>query len=131
VPELQSANASAVIIEEFSKRLRLARASELALARRFLEAESLLCGKGLRCSDPDELDLLARIYLKQNGFADAKGAWSRASSAAQASDRYSLLLEELAKYEMEYAKRKRMILFASAILFSLAMTFFLLTRLKG
>jgi hypothetical protein len=131
VPQPQSADGSAVIIENFSKRLRLARASELALSRRFLEAESLLCGRGMVSSDPDDLDLLARIYLKQGRFADARGAWDRASVTDQSNAKYASLLEELAKHEIKYVGRKRVILVSSAIMFAMAIVTILLIKMKG
>jgi len=131
VPQPQSADPSAAIIEGFSKKLRLARASELALSRKFLEAESLLCGRGLVSSDPDDLDLLARIYLKQERFTDAREAWNRASVADQNKTRYAPLLEELAKLEIEYVRRKWRIVAASAIMFAVAMVIIILTKLKG
>jgi hypothetical protein len=59
----------------FEDRLRLSRASELALWGRLLEAEALLCpGRHLPMS-ADELDLLARIHVKQGQFDQAKRRW--------------------------------------------------------
>lgn len=62
----------------FEDRLRLSRASELASWGRLLEAEALLCpGKHLPMS-ADELDLLARIHVKQGQFDQAKRRWEDA-----------------------------------------------------
>lgn len=66
------------ITTRFEDRLRLSRASELASAGRLLEAETLLCpGKHLPMS-ADELDLLARIHVKQGQFDQAKRRWEDA-----------------------------------------------------
>jgi hypothetical protein len=62
------------ISQRFDDRLRLARASELALCGRLLEAEALLCSGNLPMSD-DELDLLARIHVKQGQFDLARRRW--------------------------------------------------------
>ena len=62
----------------FEDRLRLSRAGELASWGRLLEAEALLCpGRHLPMS-ADELDLLARIHVKQGQFDLAKRRWEDA-----------------------------------------------------
>ena len=66
------------LVARFEDRLRLSRASELALWGRLLEAEALLCpGRHLPMS-ADELDLLARIHVKQGQFDLAKRRWEDA-----------------------------------------------------
>jgi hypothetical protein len=63
------------LAKQFDDRTKLARASELARDGRLLEAEGLLCqGKGLPES-VEELDLLARIHVKQGRFDDARRRW--------------------------------------------------------
>lgn len=62
------------IVQRFDDRLRLARASELALCGRLLEAEALLCPGNLPMSD-DALDLLARIHVKQGQYDLARRRW--------------------------------------------------------
>lgn len=62
------------IAQRFDDRLRLARASELALSGRLLEAEALLYPGNLPMSD-DELDLLARIHVKQGQYDLARRRW--------------------------------------------------------
>jgi hypothetical protein len=67
------------LAKRFDDRLRLARASELASWGHLLEAESLLCpGRHLPMS-ADELDLLARIHVKQGRFDQAKRRWEDAA----------------------------------------------------
>lgn len=66
------------LTKRFEDRLRLSRASELATSGRLLEAESLLCpGRHLPMS-ADELDLLARIHVKQGQFDLARRRWEDA-----------------------------------------------------
>ena len=66
-------------IARFNERMRLARASELALMGRTLEAETLICpGRHLPMSS-DELDLLARIHVKQGRYDQARKRWEDAA----------------------------------------------------
>lgn len=62
--------------------IRLARATELARSRRYLEATALLTPQGRLPSDHKELDLLARIAAQQRRFAEAERLWNDASKAA-------------------------------------------------
>lgn len=67
------------LVMRYDDRLRLARASELAARGHLLEAESLLC-PGMRIPMAvEELDLLARIHVKQGLFAQARRRWMDAS----------------------------------------------------
>lgn len=68
------------LVEEFDERLRLARASELASGNRLLEAEAVLCPKGTGAAGASELDMLARIHVRQYRFADARKRWEQAAS---------------------------------------------------
>lgn len=65
--------------KQFDERMKLARACELAQDGRLLEAEGILCqGKGLPQS-VDELDLLARIHVRQGRYEDARRRWRDAA----------------------------------------------------
>jgi hypothetical protein len=65
-------------IARFNNRVRLARASELALMGRTLEAETLICpGRHLPMSS-DELDLLAKIHVRQGRYDQARKRWEDA-----------------------------------------------------
>lgn len=93
------------IATHFEDRLRLSRASELASWGRFFEAEALLCsGKHLPVS-ADELDLLARIHVKQGQFDLARRRWE---DALKLGDRRSEFEECLKVLEDWLAFRKRM-----------------------
>jgi len=72
----------------FEDCLRLARASEMASWGRLLEAETLLCpGRHVPMS-ADELDLLARIHVKQGRFDLARKRWEDAVKIGDCSAKY-------------------------------------------
>ena len=70
------------IVDKYTSQLRLARAAELAQSGRLLEAESLLSydAGSLTCN---ELDLLARIHVKQGRLADALRRWREAQQLSR------------------------------------------------
>ena len=59
--QASGANGLNEAINRFDRKIRLARASELAVSGRLLEAEALLISKERFPDTWDELDLLARI----------------------------------------------------------------------
>jgi tetratricopeptide (TPR) repeat protein len=58
--------------------IRLARATELAQSKRFLEAEAVLMLNGELPDNPRDLDLLARIAAQQGHLSDARRLWEAA-----------------------------------------------------
>jgi len=62
-------------LEDCFARIRLARATELAQSKRFLEAEAVLIQNGELPPKPRELDLLARIAVHKGQFAQARRLW--------------------------------------------------------
>ena len=69
------------IITRYEDQLRMSRASELASWGHLLEAEALLCpGKELPTS-ADELDILARIHVKQGQYDLARRRWEDAGKS--------------------------------------------------
>jgi hypothetical protein len=76
IPESDSSIAGT--IEDFETRLRLARAAELGLAGRLLQAESVLSPNGSLPDTSLELDMLARINVRQGRFSDALKRWREA-----------------------------------------------------
>jgi hypothetical protein len=87
------------MLETCFAKIRLARATELAQSRRFLEAESLLAPNGELPGDPRELDLLARIAAKQEQFGKARQLWEIALQKSPANEEYSQCLELAKKWE--------------------------------
>jgi len=80
-PEVASSVSS--LIDRFDADMRVARASELALAGRLLQAESLLCQHGLLPKTALEMDLLARINVRQGRLLDALRRWREASQLSE------------------------------------------------
>lgn len=97
------------LASEFSRRLRIARAAELASAGRLLKAEALLCPTGTAPKHCDELDLLARILVKQKRFAEAHRHWKKAFEKANDKERFKRCIVVLQDYVEKYAKRLRLL----------------------
>jgi len=92
-------------IDRFNDRLRLARASELALARRYIEAEALVLGGGKRPSC-EGYDLLARIQVRNGRFSQAKASWGKSLETGGNEDRIRDYLAALAAHEERVFKRR-------------------------
>src|ERR1017187_10361348 len=75
------------VLAHFDRRMRLARASELALSGRLLEAETLLVSTARFPNTWEELDLLARIRVREGKLADALILWRRGAKIATYSSR--------------------------------------------
>lgn len=71
------------IVSRFDERLKLARASELAGGGRLLEAEALLCPLGRHPNSAQELDLLARILVRQGRYDEARQCWREVADGDQ------------------------------------------------
>src|SRR6266498_4271340 len=80
IMKASGANGLNEAIDRFDRKIQLARASELALSGRLLEAEALLVSKEQFPDTWEELDLLARIRVREGKFADALKLWSRGAS---------------------------------------------------
>jgi hypothetical protein len=79
--------------------IRLARATELARSRRFLEAESLLSPKGRLPESARALDLLARIAAQQKRFRDARRFWEAALQKTPGDNGYQDAIRQLERAE--------------------------------
>lgn len=82
-------------LEKCFSQIRLARATELAQSRRFLEAEAVLVQNGEFPDDPRELDLLARIAALQGRFDDARRCWNAAMQKDPENETYRECVELL------------------------------------
>ena len=95
------------ILDRFDGLVRLARAVELALSNRLLEAEILIAPGGITPNDPNEMDLLARIRVRQGRFAEALKLWQQVlrlpSHKAQAEARIESLIS-YAEAELKFRK---------------------------
>jgi hypothetical protein len=101
------ADSLARIIGRFDHRMGLARASELALSGRLLEAETLLLSKERFPNTWEELDLLARIRVRQGKLADALRLWGRGATIPTHSSRAHACIASLQNYAAAKFKRDR------------------------
>lgn len=102
------------LVRQFDERLRLARAAELASCNRLLEAEALLCPEGVASASADELNVLARINVKQCRFADAKKRWEQAiSRSVDRRAEFEQCLKALDTYSAQWLKRRTIIWWVS------------------
>ena len=95
------------IAKRFEDRLRIARASELASFGRLLEAEAHLCPDLQIPMSAAELDLLARIYVKQRKYGQARKRWE---DAVKAGDRGSDYVECIKALDDWLDYRNRMLI---------------------
>ena len=117
------------LVTEFDDSLRLTRASELASRGHLLEAEALLCPGMHAPMSSDELDLLARIHVKQGLFELALRRWEDALKTGNRRAEFEECIKALDHW-LEYRRelwiwRARLGLYLAAILLS----FWLLCRL--
>ena len=101
------ANGLSEAIDRFDRKIRLARASELALSDRLLEAEALLTSEERFPVTWDELDLLARIRVREGKFADALKLWNRGASMPTRSSGAHACIASLQNYAAAKFKRDR------------------------
>jgi hypothetical protein len=106
------------IVRNFSLKLRLARAAELASVGSLFRAEELLMPKGNLPDTPEELDLLARILVRQKRYVEAKKRWGDALRASGGECYYKNALNSLDNY-LKKSKRRKQILFVSFFILSL------------
>ncbi len=111
-------------LSAFNEQLRLARASELALLGHLERAEGVLCQGGISRASAAELDLLARIHVRQGRFEDARQRWLKALER-DAADRAVIqsCLTELETYSVRFMKRRIIEWYATLVL--LVLTLFL------
>ncbi len=94
------------LIADLDERLRLARAADLASSNRLLEAEALICKKNGRDASARELDLLARIHVKQGRLDSAKRRWEDALSLVQDRAPTEKCLRILESYAQQLFRRR-------------------------
>lgn len=96
------------IIRDFSLKLRLARSAELALAGSLYRAEELLMSGGELPQTAEELDLLARILVRQKRYVEAQKRWNDALRVSNGESRYQDAIDSLNCY-LKILKNKRQI----------------------
>lgn len=97
--EIQLASEGRAALEDCFAKIRLARATELAQSKRFLEAETVLMPNGELPDNPRELDLLARMAAQQEQFSKARRLWEAALEKSPEDEEYAQCLERVRKME--------------------------------
>ena len=95
------------ILAECFHDMRLARATDLARTRRYLEAKTLLAPAGRLPTDPRALDLLARIAANQRRFLEAEQLWNDASKISPGNEAYRLAVRHAAKARYSWFQLKQ------------------------
>jgi hypothetical protein len=101
----------AVIVRQFEARMNIARASELASFGRILEAEALIAHENRAPKTWDEIDLLARIRVRQGKFAEAVQLWKQSLSLRGHEETARARVASLELYAAAHEKRRWLILF--------------------
>lgn len=104
-------------VDRFNRRIRLARAAELARCGRLLEAAALL---DTRESASEELDLLARIKVREGKFADARRLWGRCAAQSSGSTTALRCIASLEKYAAATFRRHRQLYLVLWFVWSIA-----------
>jgi type VI secretion system protein ImpK len=119
-------------LDECFDQIRFARATELARAGKYPEAESLLSPPGQPAQVPRDLDLLARMAAQQGRYADARRFWEAALKIEPENNAYALCLEHLdqAKQGAKSGDPLPNFLIVAAIVFGLAVLIYAFFFLK-
>jgi hypothetical protein len=118
----QLSNQVEELTREFSRRLKVARAAELACAGRLLKAEALLCPTGTAPKNCEELDLLARILVRQKRFIEAHRVWRKAFERTQERERILGCIRALEDYFESYGRQKTLVWAVGFALWVILMT---------
>jgi len=105
------------IVEEFSLKLKLARSAELALAGSLFKAEELLMSGNELPKSAGELDLLARILVRQKRYAEAKKRWNDALRVSPDETCYEKALIALEKHVMTLNYRRKLWISVISVVF--------------
>ncbi len=98
------------MVQAITDRLRLAVAAELAAAGAYLRAESVLVDLQGTCASHQACDLLARIYVQQERYSEAKVRWQEALASLPNSEEYHAALAALQEHRERLQMRDRITL---------------------
>ncbi|HSI86335.1 MAG: hypothetical protein ACAI35_13130 [Candidatus Methylacidiphilales bacterium] len=110
------------IVRNYSLRLRLARSAELALAGSLLNAEDVLMPDGKIPETAEELDLLARILVRQERYAEAETRWKDALRISKDKDCYQEALNSLNSYVKSVQKNNKFVMLLSTAILVIVVT---------
>ncbi len=110
------------LVLKFDEQLRIFRAAELATCNRLLEAAALLCPAGRNASSAAELDMLARINVRQRRFAEARKCWELAITRdSEKKEECEQCLQVLEVYSAQCYKRRVIDWWIALILLALSL----------
>jgi hypothetical protein len=110
MPALEDTS-SEELVRVFCRRLRMARAAEIASVGVLYRAEELLMPEGNLPDTPEELDLLARILVRQKRYVEAKKRWNDALRASGGESYYEDALKSLNNYLRTLKWRRQILIF--------------------
>lgn len=114
--------------DDLLTRIRLYVATELALGGAYLRAETVLTGSPGTPLLAKQLDLLARIYVHQERFAEAQACWEQAAAIGTDNQAYRSAMSVLQEHQERLRLRHRITrsLYAFMALIALAAVLLLL-----
>lgn len=95
------------VLDSFTYRLKIARAVELASFGALENAENLIMNKGLGPQTIEENDILARIYVLQGRYYDARKIWSSALDLEPQNESFRNALNSLEKVLHDLKNRRK------------------------
>ena len=90
--------------------IRLGIATELASAGAYLRAETWIVGEPGKLLSGEELDLLARVYVLQDRYAEAESCWQKAAAANPSEPKYRQALKILKEHQGRLIQRSRLLI---------------------
>jgi len=118
------------VLDSFTYRLKIARAVELASFGALENAENLIMNKGLGPQTIEENDILARIYVLQGRYYDARKIWSSALDLEPQNDSFRNALDSLEKIIHDLKNRRKVTFLAVNIGLIIITTFLLKLLIK-
>lgn len=109
--------------------IRMFIAAELAAVGAYLRAESLLSHPSGTPTSPSELDLLARIYVQQERFSEARACWQEAAATVPENLEFPKALAALSEYQERLRLRHRITMSVYAFMALIGLTAVLLLLL--
>lgn len=95
------------VLYSFTYRLKIARAVELASFGALENAENLIMNKGYGPQTSEEKDILARIYVLQGRYYDARKIWSSALNLEPENKSFRNALDSLEKILHDFKNRRK------------------------
>lgn len=102
-----SDNLDVKVLRSFCYKLKIARAVELASSGALENAENLIKNKGFGPQTIEENDLLARIYVQQGRYYEARKIWSAVLNVDPQNESFRNALDSLDNVLAELKNRRK------------------------